>query len=61
MQDKRAKAIECGDKYYDTGKKCKKGHFSKRLTVDGSCVECRAVYQKEQRELIRKRVFANSQ
>ncbi len=54
MENKRSKAIEVGDKYYDTQSKCKNGHKSPRLTVDGSCVECRKIYQNKTREAIRR-------
>lgn len=35
---KEAKAL--GLIYYFTGKPCKRGHFSKRQTVNGGCTEC---------------------
>lgn len=54
MKTKRSEAIKSGDKYYNTGKKCRNGHYSDRLTVDGSCNECRYIYQKKQREMIRR-------
>lgn len=60
METKRSKAIEKGDMYYDTGKECKYGHLSKRMTVDGSCMKCRELYQKNQRELIRQRISRNA-
>ena len=36
LQDAR----ELGEKYYWTGKKCKNGHVSKRLTATRICVDC---------------------
>lgn len=49
----RIEAINAGDQYYKTGKPCKYGHKSKRATSDGSCQECRAENQKEERAMIR--------
>ncbi len=59
MENKRSKAIEKGEMYYNTGVECKNGHLSDRLTVDGSCNKCRSVYQKKQREMIRMAVSKN--
>ena len=53
MHKKRIDAINAGAMYYNTGKKCKYGHLSKRITLDGSCYECRMVNQKEQRDKIK--------
>ena len=60
MLTKRSDAISAGDMYYNTGKKCKHGHHSDRLTADGSCNECRAAYQRNQRSEIRKMVIKNN-
>lgn len=38
--DKRQEAILSGNKYYFTGKPCKKGHIAQRRTVNGCCNEC---------------------
>lgn len=40
MKNNRKDALECGDIYYFTGKPCKKGHVSKRISGSGSCYEC---------------------
>ena len=60
METKRSEAVEAGEKYYNTGKECKNGHFSERNTVDGSCVKCRTIYQKSHREMIRQRIASNA-
>jgi len=60
MENKRSKAIEAGEMYYNTGKECLRGHRSNRMTIDGSCMECRSVYIKEQRKMIRQRILDNS-
>jgi len=57
MKAKRSDAIEAGDKYYNTGKQCKHGHMANRRTVDGACVTCAKVYQKNTREEIRKKIL----
>jgi hypothetical protein len=57
MKAKRSEAIESGDKYYNTGKLCKHGHHSDRRTVDGACLMCIKVYQKNTREEIRKKIL----
>ncbi len=56
MKTSRIEAIKAGDRHYYTGKKCKFGHLSKRMTTDGSCVECRLTKQREERAQIRKAV-----
>ncbi len=40
METTRKAALANGDKYYDTGKPCKHGHYSKRLTSNWTCYEC---------------------
>lgn len=54
MKARRSDAIAAGDRFYNTGKKCMRGHLSKRITMDGSCVQCRYDYQKSERDRIRK-------
>lgn len=39
----KAVAKQQGYKYFFTGKKCKNGHISKRVTTSGSCKECAAI------------------
>lgn len=45
---KLAKSL--GSKHYDTGRPCKAGHMSKRLTSTGQCCECKIEYQAKLRE-----------
>lgn len=40
-QTPRATALANGDKYYDTGKPCKHGHYSIRYAFNSVCVQCR--------------------
>lgn len=42
----RREAIAAKEQYYFTGRPCKHGHFSKRETRDGSCLECRLSNQR---------------
>jgi hypothetical protein len=49
MKRSRRDAISAGDRYYITGKVCKHGHHSKRITYDGSCYECRRQNQRAER------------
>ncbi len=42
METTRKAALAKGDKYYDTGKPCKYGHYSKRFTSSWGCVVCDA-------------------
>lgn len=37
----RATAIKNGDKTYVSERPCKRGHISERLTLTGTCLECR--------------------
>jgi hypothetical protein len=52
MERSRREAIKSKVKFYLTGKPCKYGHYSKRITYDGSCYECRMQYQRNQRKKI---------
>lgn len=45
----RQLAKEAGDLYYIPTKPCKNGHFSKRLTSDGSCYACQPLKRKRLR------------
>lgn len=56
MKKSRREAIKAGDRYYQTGTKCKHGHYAKRITYDGSCYECRMIYQRTQRKEITKNI-----
>lgn len=40
LKSRFMEARKAGDKYYFTGKPCKKGHVSKRLTSNGKCCIC---------------------
>jgi hypothetical protein len=40
MHTTRKAALKAVERYYETGKPCKYGHRSKRLTRSGACVEC---------------------
>ncbi len=42
METTRKAAFAKGETYYDTGKPCKLGHYSKRYTSSYVCVECDA-------------------
>lgn len=53
MKKSRSAAIEAGEKFYNTGKPCKRGHVAKRSTMDGSCSACRAENQREERARIK--------
>jgi len=41
----RKEAIAAKLKWYSTGKPCKNGHLSRRLTINGDCCECQAIRQ----------------
>lgn len=47
----RKQSKEAGNVRYNTGKPCKHGHFSDRLTSTGQCCECKNVYEKRLREI----------
>lgn len=49
MLSKRVDAIAAGEKYYFTGKPCKRGHIAKRHITTGCC-ECTKEIQKSYRE-----------
>ena len=53
MKTSRSNAIAAGEKYYYTGKPCKHGHYSTRLTVDSRCLECNREYNRNERAKIR--------
>lgn len=40
MQASRSEAITVGEKYFFTGKPCKRGHLADRYVGNGGCVEC---------------------
>jgi hypothetical protein len=52
LKESRKEAISSKQQYYFTGKPCKYGHFSKRETRDGSCLECRLSNQRLERSHI---------
>lgn len=46
----RAEAIEEGERFYLPAEPCKRGHISKRYTLNGRCYECyREKYLHEKR------------
>jgi len=40
MQTTRTAALHAVERYYYTGKPCKYGHVSKRITRSGACMAC---------------------
>lgn len=60
MKATRKEAILAKEKWYYTGKPCLKGHLSRRLTIDGSCQECREVNQKSERAIIKSYLSTNN-
>lgn len=40
LPETKERAIISGSEFYFTGKKCKRGHFSKRYTSSANCVQC---------------------
>jgi len=47
MYGNKTDARAAGEKYYFTGKPCKRGHLAKRLTATSNCVECFAITNKQ--------------
>ena len=47
-------AILNGLRYFNTGRPCKHGHYSRRYTISGSCKECGQVYYDNHKEKIEK-------
>lgn len=45
----REEANAKGEEFYITGRPCKRGHYSPRLTKDASCKECIETYRKRMR------------
>lgn len=43
----RRDAKKAGSKHYFTGKPCSRGHFSKRFTTSGGCIECAEFHKAE--------------
>ena len=64
METTRKAALAKGDLYLDTGKPCKRGHYSKRYTRSYNCLECEAVRWKQlseaEKDLRRKKIAARS-
>lgn len=46
----KPEAIAAGEKFYFTGKACKRGHFSERWTYNSACVECNRTLNEKWRE-----------
>lgn len=49
MKSTRSAAKEAGEKHYFTGKPCKHGHVTTRLTSTGGCLECYRILQANRR------------
>ena len=49
MMSERSLAIGNKNKYYNTKKPCKNGHFSNRRTSNGRCLECEKIQKVEWR------------
>lgn len=58
MLASRSEAIEAVEEWYYTGKPCKHGHLSKRLTVDGSCYQCRIDLRSNEASSFREKLAA---
>lgn len=54
LPKEKKKALLAGDRHYFTGRPCKKGHFSKRYSSTGGCVECLASIGKTEESRIYK-------
>lgn len=54
MKATRKEAIEARERYFFTGKPCKHGHISKRITINGVCYECSNTRSKEHQAEMRK-------
>lgn len=54
----RQDALSRGEKYYNTGKPCKNGHNSDRLTSNRSCVACLSEYSKQHYEVNKEEISA---
>ena len=46
----RAAAKKLGALRYDSGRRCRHGHLSERLTSNGHCVRCRRVQEAQRRK-----------
>lgn len=47
MKTTRKEALEAGEQYFFTGRKCLRGHIAKRLVSSGQCTICSAKHAKE--------------
>ena len=61
MSPERAAARERGDKQYDPGKVCKRGHASNRFVGNNDCVTCSAERASRYYEANKEKVQANSE
>lgn len=48
----RNEALKAGDKYYFTGKPCKRGHIAKRFVSSFECIECSQRASKKEKKAI---------
>lgn len=53
---KRTAALDAGQRRYFTGNECPAGHLTDRYTIDGSCVACRSIWNKQRKALARKKL-----
>lgn len=53
MKATRTAAAASGQKFYKTGKPCKRNHVAKRRTIDGTCQECAKANAEKDRVRIR--------
>jgi len=54
LQNNRNAAIAAGDKLYYTGRACRKGHLSVRISANGACRECSRTYHRRKARELRK-------
>lgn len=58
LSTRRKAALAAGERYYFTGKSCRRGHISKRYTVNKNCVSCHeALWGKREEVLIKKKQY----
>lgn len=57
---RRDAAREAGEKFFFSGRPCKKGHFTKKYVSTGECVECQAARAKENRDPEKESAYAKA-
>jgi hypothetical protein len=58
MKPTRKEAIDAIERYYCTGKPCKRGHIAKRYTITGACCACMTEASRAEQRLIREQFRA---